>query len=120
MKYSKTLDSQEITTCNHGHDVTDKVKSLYVRTNKQTGKVSYCCRACQSIRSREMRERKGIASPNRSRKALYYSTIAHQTFTATNEIQLNLLKRIEVATETELLEIALFVAKLIPDTEKPE
>jgi hypothetical protein len=116
----RTLDNPEITTCVRGHNVTDKATSLYARTNKQTGKVSYCCRACQSIRSREMRERKGIASPTRSRTALYYSTIAYQTFTATNELHLNLLKRIEVASETELLEIALFVAKLIPDTEKPE
>lgn len=116
---TKTLDNPDVLVCKNGHSVTDKEKSLYVRKHK-SGKVFYSCRACVSIHSREMRERKGIASPVRSQKALYYPTIAHQVFTATNEVHLNLLKRIELASETELLEIALFVAKLIPDTEKPD
>lgn len=118
----KSLNDPDVTTCENGHNVTDKEKSLYGRYQKSRGKVFYSCRACVSLHSREYRERNGKASKRRSLNALYASSIGDSVdfFTAENDVELKLLQRIKRANETELLEIALFVAKLIPDTEKPD
>jgi hypothetical protein len=119
---TKTLDKPDVLVCKNGHDVTDKENALYARYEKSRGKVFYTCRACVSLHAREWRERNGSVARNRSTKALYHSTKGDtaNTFTADSDVEIRLFQRIKQANETELLEIALFVAKLIPYTETPD
>ena len=112
--------------CLNGHDIRDK-SMVYHRVNKKTGKdLGYVCRACLAVSTAKYKAKKGIfhkpsrADVLRLTPVVERFPITKAPMVKADPVKRNLFARIDLATETELLEIALFVAKLIPDTEKPE
>ena len=107
--------------CRNGHDISDKSMVAH-RVNKKTGKdLGYVCRACLAVANARSREKRGKfhePRPNSLRSTPV--TFSTRVVSTSDPVTKNILARIERATETELLEIALFVAKLIPNKEKPE
>ena len=102
--------------CKNGHDIRDK-SMIYEQKSK--GKVTgYACRACLAVSVANYKAKKGIVHKPRSANALRLTPVVTSlVVTKDNPVMKSLLARIERASEIELLEIALFVAKLIPDTE---
>jgi len=107
--------------CVNGHDIRDK-SILAHRVNKKTGKdLGYACRACLAVANARSREKRGQFHEPRP-NSLRSTPVAFSTLVVSKSdpVTKNILARLERATETELLEIALFVAKLIPNKETPD
>ena len=108
--------------CVNGHDIRDK--SMIYEQKKKGEHAGYACRACLAVAVARYKAKKGIVHKATRAGVLRLTPVVEQIskapFVKADPTKKALLARIERATETELLEIALFVAKLIPDTETPE
>ena len=104
-RYAVTLMDKDV--CVNGHDITDKDKMVSVRVNRN-GKTTYACRACQAY---------AVARHHGSEYRGIYAT-PKKPVTLEDTLRDKIAKRIEMASEDNLLEVMLLLNKIVPTVEE--
>ena len=106
IRHKITLMDKDV--CRNGHDITDKDLMVRVNTNKKTGRVTYYCRACQSY---------AVAKNNGTTYRGKYAVPQVPT-TLEGKLRDKIAKRIEMASEDNLLEVMLLLNKIVSAVEE--